>query len=369
MNTNPNFGLIFNKRVYLERNLLNKLKLTDDKLVIKGNTPKEDDGIASIFNDTYSNFLFDSSLAALKKIENPIVSKNSSFVLYTTYPGLLVGSGYNHETGTKGDFKVGFFFDHTTGQPIIPGSSVKGVLKNFLKRCLIEHPQFFNENADFGKGLSIDLDYVSSLFGSETKEGKVTVYDAVIEPTKSTATHLFQSDFITPHKEPLKDPNPNMFLKVLPNVAFEFRFGLKDIDETKSLSLIHLFKEILLWNGIGAKTNVGYGQFSKEPYRIIENNIKVEQKQGTSILDELKEPSLPIKQLMLNGTSFEGEIILKKKENYLIMINVNNEIIYLKKKENKFKGNLPPEIGKKIKVIFIQDYTFNNPSFSAEILD
>ncbi len=55
------------------------------------------------------------------------------FRLTTTYPGLIIGAGYSHyaiNEGEDSDYQLGFFFDHTLGVPIIPGSSIKGVLKN-----------------------------------------------------------------------------------------------------------------------------------------------------------------------------------------------------------------------------------------------
>jgi CRISPR-associated protein Cmr6 len=33
----------------------------------------------------------------------------------TTYPGLLIGSGYTHEIGAIGESKIGFQLDHTGG--------------------------------------------------------------------------------------------------------------------------------------------------------------------------------------------------------------------------------------------------------------
>ncbi len=55
-----------------------------------------------------------------------------TFDLQTTYPGLLIGTGYTHGTNLMGELKIGFFFDHTTGLPIIPGSSVKGLLRSMF---------------------------------------------------------------------------------------------------------------------------------------------------------------------------------------------------------------------------------------------
>ncbi len=64
---------------------------------------------------------------------------NLKFDVVTTYPGLLIGTGYTHEKKNDEDaFKIGFFFDYTSGMPIIPGSSVKGLLRSaFPQRVII----------------------------------------------------------------------------------------------------------------------------------------------------------------------------------------------------------------------------------------
>ncbi|MDR2473050.1 MAG: type III-B CRISPR module RAMP protein Cmr6 [Tannerella sp.] len=72
---------------------------------------------------------------------------------------------------------------------------------------------------------------------------------------------MLGTDYITPHPDPLKNPKPIKFLKILPEVEVTFRFQLQNnlITAAKKESL---FRQILLDFGIGAKTNVGYGQFS-----------------------------------------------------------------------------------------------------------
>ena len=70
-------------------------------------------------------------------------------------------------------------------------------------------------------------------------------------------------DYITPHNNIIKNPIPILMMKVLPDVVFEFRFKLSNIKigeititaEDKK----HLFTKILSVLGVGAKTNVGYG--------------------------------------------------------------------------------------------------------------
>jgi CRISPR/Cas system CMR subunit Cmr6 (Cas7 group RAMP superfamily) len=54
----------------------------------------------------------------------------SPIELKTIYPGLYTGSGYTFGAGLNGEFQTGFLFDHTTGLPYLPGSSVKGAIRN-----------------------------------------------------------------------------------------------------------------------------------------------------------------------------------------------------------------------------------------------
>ena len=92
-------------------------------------------------------------------------------------------------------------------------------------------------------------------------------FDAVIvKPyVKDGKQYLLEDDSITPHTEgPLKNPIPIAMLKVAPGCILEFRFLLRKsavngrIYDKKFKE--GLFREILTTVGIGAKTNVGYGQ-------------------------------------------------------------------------------------------------------------
>ena len=87
---------------------------------------------------------------------------------------------------------------------------------------------------------------------------------------KSDKYGLLGLDYITPHKDEFSNPNPIQFMRVEPGVTFRFEFLLFDYikkDETGKDNILvsaekkkELFKLILLDFGIGAKTNVGYGQ-------------------------------------------------------------------------------------------------------------
>lgn len=175
------------------------------------------------------------------------------FKLKTVYPGLLVGAGYPHGKlkDSKEDFQIGFYFDYTTGMPVIPGSSVKGVL-----RSVIEKKDFLKEVFNF--------EYTQQEFEDIFKNGEIVFLDAFIVDSLNEEKAIFGDDYITKHYDEndkdwiFKEPNPIKFLKILPDVVFEFQFLVKN---EKYKRFLDVFKEILKEIGVGAKTNVGYGRF------------------------------------------------------------------------------------------------------------
>ena len=196
-------------------------------------------------------------------------NKDHSFELTTTYPGLVLGTGYSHETGTEGELKLGFYFDWTTGLPIIPGSSVKGVLRSTFRT-----PEFIKALLNTKQNEQIALKHdtldawekeiFGSLNGETPQKGGDIFHDAVLVKTDKA---ILADDFITPHinrenikMSPFSNPTPLMFLKVKPHITFRFQFDLKHSEGLTGKEKSDVFKEILLLLGIGAKTNVGYGQ-------------------------------------------------------------------------------------------------------------
>ena len=163
----------------------------------------------------------------------------------TTYPGLLLGSGNAHELpGVEGQAILGFHFDYTSGLPTIPGSSLKGVL-----RSAFEHPGYIAECI----GKEVDIEALEE----EIFVNGDIFFDAVV----ISGGKILADDYLTPHgDDPLKDPKPLRFVKVMPGVTFRFDFGLSDGILTKG-EKAKLFEQILDDLGLGAKTNVGYGKF------------------------------------------------------------------------------------------------------------
>ena len=224
----------------------------------------------------------------------------NTFPLTTIYPGLLIGSGYQHDMPKQDNaFKLGFFFDYTTGLPVIPGSSVKGVLRDAFEKAdgkyVIEllnkigvdssNIQYLFEKVKVDDRKEKVPFIVKHIFYGYTKAQKENDKEVIIDkelnvyqkdkffdvfPVAPIGSKFLDDDYITPHKDPLKNPVPLRFLKVLPNVTFRFDFELHDLKDENGNEILSadekskLFKRILLDLGIGAKTNVGYGQFTDE---------------------------------------------------------------------------------------------------------
>lgn len=304
--------------------------------------------------------------------------------LETIYPGLATGTGLMHETGSMGESKLGFAFDHTSGLPYIPASSVKGCLRSVFPQYVNEQKssKLDNEDQEASKeymkyllcqvlnceieqleekrieGLQkigipadkiekVDQDFVD-LLEWEIFEGITLQWDEANKSITYTPKSIYQRDifldaypseakdsngvflgpdFITPHVHrrdsalsPFTNPIPIMFMKILPRVVIIFQFDLKEgilpVDLKKEL-----FKYILLQIGIGAKTNVGYGQFREpEKPRVFEEGEIIKAKiidiyySDNRIEVELEEVNLTIgtqvkkSKLMGRGSYQIGEI-------------------------------------------------------------
>lgn len=216
----------------------------------------------------------------LKSAEPGAGFKYKEFELYTSYPGLLLGTGYEHDISAKEGITCGFSFDYVTGLPVIPGSTLKGMLRSCFpekgkadgqeKNNLIESviktvtndDNFQSENISYEK-------LVDDIF---EEDGETDIFIGAY-PIPGRGQRILKKEYITPHKNPIKNPIPIMLLKVRPNVKYRFMFMLKDsVRDSGDIVLsadkkAELFRELILIEGIGAKTNVGFGRFA-----MIQNN-------------------------------------------------------------------------------------------------
>lgn len=200
---------------------------------------------------------------------------NCKFRLTTQYPGLLAGIGYTHESkdkSIKGEIQLGFSFDYVTGMPYIPGSTVKGVLRNAFQYTSYISKELGIEGVEEQQVEQLE----KAIFEGISCEDKIKMqdrdifFDAII---CSESEKILKLDNITPHEmsadKKFQEPNPITMLKVGPKVEFEFRFQLFETKLNDAITItpekkIELFQKIIEEFGIGAKNNVGYGVLCPE---------------------------------------------------------------------------------------------------------
>lgn len=294
--SSSNLGYLYYKKYYDEI-------IKDDKyydhIINKSKNEKIEKDIKERFNEKNKSIIDNSNFDKVKKIKSvyncKVKEDDQEIFLKTTYPGLLIGSGYSHIISEKGEFKLGLEFDYTTGLPVINGSSVKGLLRStfynaqdeeVLQESKKEYINGIIKNLGFSESFSFK-DLTEAIFDGKVDGKNIPIcerdifYDAMIdvegtEKTIGDSKNILGEDFITPHKDVFKNPIPLKFLKIMPNVVWCFRFNLKDKILPSNIKR-NIFKQIILDFGIGAKTNVGYGQFEVDKNyekKLKENELK-----------------------------------------------------------------------------------------------
>ena len=205
-----------------------------------------------------------------QKPEPPVIKDDalSSFTLRLRYPGMLVGIGYTHATEVEADFSNGCSFDYLTGLPLLPGSSLKGVLKSNMQAFEADTVEMINSIKGTTDYTSEDLKAdILEIFEGVQEDGNPmppTKWDVFYDAMPDVANKekpLMGEDFITPHKDALSDPTPIKLLKINSGIVWRFSFRLQDGNRLRAGEKLELFKQLLLAYGVGAKTNTGYGQF------------------------------------------------------------------------------------------------------------
>lgn len=287
----PNIGLLFYKRMYYD--LKDLITLSGHKLTFSLNKKESE------FNKYY-NFLYHlkgKPYKGLFEIDQSVCKSDHRFILYTTYPGLVIGTGYDHGTSIVGDAAIGFYFDHISGLLVIPGSSIKGIIRSAFENNVDKVDEInlntirdlMNEITNQAHHINeiILKEFILETFGSEEKDGCDVFFDAILKLDAFDQDQtILAEDFITPHYENFyKNPTPLQFLKVKSGIPFEFRFKVKDSVKQPVFTevvKIELFKKILLLLGVGAKTNVGYGRLDERKIAInTEINTKLEKAAAT----------------------------------------------------------------------------------------
>lgn len=358
-----------------------------------------------------NNELFNSEIVHIDRI----VQKDIHLIhLNTTYPGLLIGSGYGHDYKHESEsmkneaFKIGFHFDFTTGMPIIPGSSIKGMLRSCFPQESVKTKKLSKEfrlfRADFitdilKNKLNISSDVNITALKDEIFHGisdgmpipiyeRDVFFDAVPISVNNSKRQLLDDDYITPHVKEnmsyemamLKNPEPLKFLKVSPKVLYRFEFKLNNsriCREVTAEKKLKLLEYLLLTLGIGAKTNVGYGQFSLPDDN--KNGNPAETGQGddkntnrtpqiiSTITDSITKSSDPITRRIHQNSEWNGQIIGEKGYNVLLSFDVEGEKVVLKKKSDKIKDYVAGTT-QKVRIVFRTGFVNDTPDFSVTVI-
>ena len=276
------------------------------------------------------------------------------------YPGLLIGTGttieytpFNKEKKDN-NFKTGLSFDYTTGLPYIPGSGIKGVIRDFFPQKIEDKNYSEKEKLKYQEQNEAKMELINQILESnysfeEIEKIKESIFDGRdfrekenLEEEKflpifkrdkfiegrilvQDGKQILDKDYITPHKKILENPVPIQILKIVPETEIEILFQLNEtkIFKSEGNDIIitkeqkkNLFTEILSLTGLGAKTNVGYGHFNVE--KSAEIIKKVEQikkkKEEEKIKKQEKEKLEAIQKQKENMSDFEKFVYEFKNE-------------------------------------------------------
>lgn len=257
------------------------------------------------------------------------------------YPGLLIGTGTKIEytsfnekekDNTKNNFKNGLSFDYTTGLPYIPGSGIKGVIRDFFPQKIEDKNYLEKEKLKYQEQNEAKMELINQILESnysfeEIEKIKESIFDGRdfrekenLEEEKflpifkrdkfiegrilvQDGKQILDKDYITPHKKILENPVPIQILKIVPETEIEILFQLNEtkIFKSEGNDIIitkeqkkNLFTEILFLTGLGAKTNVGYGHFDEEASIKVtrkreEDARKILEKEKLEVLEKKKE--------------------------------------------------------------------------------
>jgi len=250
-------------------------------------------------------------------VKEGVVLGNRHLKATTTYPGLLLGSGNTHELPSiEGQAILGFHFDYTSGLPVIPGSSIKGVLRSAFK-----HEAYIRELLKDEEANVVDIE-------KEIFDNGDVFFDAEI----IAGSRILGDDYLTPHGDGIKEPIPLRFIKVMPGITFRFDFELQN-GLIKAKEKADLFGTILEDLGLGAKTNVGYGKFDTfTVYRTEEERLLASAEEEEDKFDDIMNSQEDLSKQLESIDTFKvtypkstfSEAIATKMEEIKLLIDKGN---------------------------------------------
>ncbi len=314
------------------------------------------------FTEHNNRKIVDASFSDGNRLLQKSVFSNKFIYLRTNYPGLLTGVGMPHYVGrSKKEINLGFCFDYVTGFPYIPGSTVKGCLRQaFTGKKMVYVSEFLNISEEHIVELKEQIFGHDQEDSESEKSGSDIFFDAqIIAGSEKAGGKILGIDNITPHKSLVDEPDIINILKILPDVTFEFQFNLKDsiLSDGTIISADRkkeLFEAILIDFGIGAKTNVGYGVLSRA-----EPEVK-------------RESQVPSREAQIDCNRIYLGYVMEVASGQ-IKVKLDGQETYPRLKKSQMTQNGEPmNISKMTKVFQINDrvaVTFSNGDKASAILE
>lgn len=236
--TNANYSLLFNKWVMFDGSFDAPTKLEDDKI-------EEFIRLKTEYNNKKVQLQKTATILKKKIMHTLSRLREKGFVVaiitYKVSDALACGIGDEHPLENS------LRFDHCSGLPYIPSSSIKGVARFAAK---------FDETIE-------DKDVV--IFGSQESIGKVQFWDGfpvgVPDLKIDIMNNHFQDYYSGKASAPSDDMNPNPVPFIVVDSGSEFYFPVVARDQGVLQPAVEFLKKALEEWGVGAKTSVGYGMF------------------------------------------------------------------------------------------------------------
>lgn len=188
--------------------------------------------------------------------------------------------------GQKNIYETGLHFSKTLGVPVIPGSSIKGAMRRAAAVLLDISKEVVKAGKDKSWEPNLTTEDYAKLDLSEEKKERLMQWCALFGTTSESALvdvlpafplqdsgTLLMKDVVTVHHPKYyqekkghrrtpsdrDDPNPIHFLSVAPRVTYVF--AVRCQDPAWREAALDLLKFTLMQQGLGGKTNAGYGFF------------------------------------------------------------------------------------------------------------
>ncbi|WP_051654190.1 type III-B CRISPR module RAMP protein Cmr6 [Persephonella sp. KM09-Lau-8] len=252
-----------NYSLYLNKYVIGKFEKEKDELKLKIDNLKH----VNFGNDRYNlikNFI-ENYKAQIENLQEDYFIKDK---IFKPEYKLIIG------LGNPSVYEVSMTLHHIYGIPYIPGQAIKGVLRSYI----------INEFFDLDEEEALNNELFKVIFGSQDNQGNIIFFDAFPDGKINIDVDIMNPHFPEYYEDKegkippadWQNPRPIKFL-VVKNTPFKFFIGMKkrtnipeslkkfeNDEKIKNASklleyILELLKEAFEFNGIGAKTSIGYG--------------------------------------------------------------------------------------------------------------